>query len=93
MKPSKNDEPSWNSPWGDGRPGWHIECSAMSAKCLGTPFDIHCGGIDLTFPHHENEIAQSCSLMEGDCRPEKNFQSIGFTTDLLRLVEKKCLNP
>ena len=61
----------------------------MSAKCLGTPFDIHCGGIDLTFPHHENEIAQSCSLIGGDCKPENFFQSIGSTTDLLRLVEKK----
>ena len=58
-KPSKDNEPGWNSPWGKGRPGWHIECSAMSKKCLGLPFDIHCGGVDLTFPHHENEIAQS----------------------------------
>ncbi len=61
-KPSKNNEPGWNSPWGFGRPGWHLECSAMSKECLGFPFDIHAGGIDLTFPHHENEIAQSCSL-------------------------------
>ena len=51
-KPSKEDEPGWESPWGRGRPGWHIECSAMSEKCLKTPFDIHCGGVDLTFPHH-----------------------------------------
>ena len=58
-KPSKNDEPSWNSPWGKGRPGWHLECSAMSKKFLGNEFDIHGGGIDLLFPHHENEIAQS----------------------------------
>jgi cysteinyl-tRNA synthetase len=58
-KPSKLDEPSWPSPWGDGRPGWHIECSAMSAALLGETFDIHGGGIDLLFPHHENEIAQS----------------------------------
>ena len=70
-KPSKNDEPGWNSPWGKGRPGWHIECSAMSKKCLDTPFDIHCGGVDLTFPHHENEIAQSCSAIEVNSKPEK----------------------
>ena len=58
-KPSNNDEPSWESPWGKGRPGWHLECSAMSKKFLGNEFDIHGGGIDLIFPHHENEIAQS----------------------------------
>jgi cysteinyl-tRNA synthetase len=58
-KASKEGEPSWESPWGKGRPGWHIECSAMSTKYLGQPFDIHGGGTDLIFPHHENEIAQS----------------------------------
>ena len=58
-KPSAADEPGWDSPWGRGRPGWHLECSAMSEKHLGTSFDIHGGGIDLIFPHHENEIAQS----------------------------------
>lgn len=58
-KPSLNDIPGWNSPWGYGRPGWHIECSAMSSKYLGETFDIHGGGHDLIFPHHENEIAQS----------------------------------
>jgi cysteinyl-tRNA synthetase len=58
-KAAKPDEPSWPSPWGDGRPGWHIECSAMSTRSLGDTFDIHGGGADLTFPHHENEIAQS----------------------------------
>ncbi len=58
-KPSETDEPSWNSPWGKGRPGWHLECSAMSKKYLGKEFDIHGGGVDLLFPHHENEIAQS----------------------------------
>ncbi|MAV83072.1 MAG: cysteine--tRNA ligase [Pelagibacteraceae bacterium] len=58
-KPSKNNEPFWDSPWGKGRPGWHIECSAMSHELLGSNFDIHGGGIDLIFPHHENEIAQS----------------------------------
>lgn len=57
-KPSKADEPSWPSPWGEGRPGWHIECSAMIEKTLGLPIDIHGGGVDLVFPHHENEIAQ-----------------------------------
>ena len=58
-KPSLDDEPGWNSPWGRGRPGWHIECSAMINACLGTEIDIHAGGVDLCFPHHENEIAQS----------------------------------
>ncbi|WP_075482611.1 cysteine--tRNA ligase [Candidatus Pelagibacter communis] len=58
-KPSNKDEPSWDSPWGKGRPGWHLECSAMSKKYLGDTFDIHGGGRDLIFPHHENEIAQS----------------------------------
>ena len=58
-KPSNKDEPFWDSPWGKGRPGWHLECSAMSKKFLGKEFDIHGGGIDLVFPHHENEIAQS----------------------------------
>ena len=58
-KPSKEGEPQWDSPWGKGRPGWHIECSAMSNKYLGNNFDIHGGGQDLIFPHHENEIAQS----------------------------------
>jgi len=58
-KTAKENEPSWESPWGNGRPGWHIECSAMSTCCLGNHFDIHGGGMDLQFPHHENEIAQS----------------------------------
>jgi len=58
-KSSKPGEPAWESPWGDGRPGWHLECSAMSEKYLGIPFDIHGGGQDLAFPHHENEMAQS----------------------------------
>jgi cysteinyl-tRNA synthetase len=61
-KESKPDEPSWPSPWGAGRPGWHIECSAMIEKYLGTEFDIHGGGHDLVFPHHENEIAQAAGL-------------------------------
>ncbi|HDR1866559.1 TPA: cysteine--tRNA ligase [Pasteurella multocida] len=64
-KMSKPGEPSWPSPWGEGRPGWHIECSAMNHKELGEHFDIHGGGSDLTFPHHENEIAQSCCAHSG----------------------------
>ena len=65
-KMSKPDEPAWNSPWGNGRPGWHIECSAMNCKQLGTHFDIHGGGSDLMFPHHENEVAQSTCAHDGD---------------------------
>lgn len=64
-KMSKEGEPSWNSPWGNGRPGWHIECSAMNCKQLGSHFDIHGGGSDLMFPHHENEIAQSSCAHDG----------------------------
>ena len=70
-KAAKPGEPAWDSPWGGGRPGWHIECSAMASRCLGATFDIHGGGIDLVFPHHENEIAQSegasgcgCSMVD-----------------------------
>jgi cysteinyl-tRNA synthetase len=63
-KMAKPDEPSWVSPWGEGRPGWHIECSAMNHKHLGKHFDIHGGGSDLTFPHHENEVAQSCCAFD-----------------------------
>ena len=59
-KPSADEDPGWDSPWGRGRPGWHLECSVMSEKYLGKQFDIHGGGLDLIFPHHENEIAQSC---------------------------------
>lgn len=65
-KMSKPGEPHWSSPWGEGRPGWHIECSAMNCKQLGEHFDIHGGGSDLMFPHHENEIAQSCCAHGGD---------------------------
>uniref|UniRef100_UPI0013DAD195 cysteine--tRNA ligase n=1 Tax=Sandarakinorhabdus rubra TaxID=2672568 RepID=UPI0013DAD195 len=64
-KPSTKDQPGWPSPWGRGRPGWHIECSAMIAESLGTTIDIHGGGIDLTFPHHENECAQSACAHDG----------------------------
>ena len=65
-KPSSGDQPGWDSPWGRGRPGWHIECSAMSYDLLGERFDIHGGGLDLQFPHHENEIAQSCACYGSD---------------------------
>ena len=65
-KPSKESEPSWESPWGKGRPGWHLECSVMSKKFLGDKFDIHGGGMDLIFPHHENEIAQSRCANENE---------------------------
>ncbi|GMG88714.1 cysteine--tRNA ligase [Biformimicrobium ophioploci] len=65
-KPSYDDEPGWDSPWGRGRPGWHLECSAMIKKHLGDTIDIHGGGRDLTFPHHENEIAQSCCANEAE---------------------------
>jgi cysteinyl-tRNA synthetase len=65
-KPALEDEPGWDSPWGRGRPGWHLECSVMSEKYLGKKFDIHGGGLDLLFPHHENEIAQSCSNNAND---------------------------
>ena len=65
-KPSTDDEPGWDSPWGLGRPGWHLECSVMSEKYLGKNFDIHGGGLDLVFPHHENEIAQSCCANKTD---------------------------
>ena len=64
-KPSDADQPGWDSPWGYGRPGWHLECSAMSSKLLGNDFDIHGGGSDLIFPHHENELAQSCGAYPG----------------------------
>ena len=83
-KPSSNDQPGWESPWGKGRPGWHIECSAMSKKYLGNSFDIHGGGIDLIFPHHENEIAQSC------CSNNSKFLLIiGFIMDMLRVNGEK----
>jgi cysteinyl-tRNA synthetase len=70
-KPSTGDQPGWDSPWGRGRPGWHIECSAMSEAHLGPHFDIHGGGVDLIFPHHENEVAQSVCAHDGE--PFVNF--------------------
>lgn len=75
-KAAKPDEPQWASPWGQGRPGWHIECSAMSTKCLGNTFDIHGGGHDLQFPHHENEIAQSEAAT--GCEYARNWMHVGF---------------
>ena len=76
-KPSSDDQPGWDSPWGRGRPGWHIECSAMSAEHLGESFDIHGGGIDLTFPHHENERAQSMCAHPG-CAFARYWMHNGF---------------
>lgn len=76
-KAAKEGEPSWESPWGNGRPGWHIECSAMSEELLGKRFDIHGGGADLQFPHHENEIAQSCGVQDGcACSHEADNQHL-----------------
>ena len=82
-KPSTNEQPGWESPWGIGRPGWHTECSAMSKKTLGLPFDIHGGGRDLIFPHHENEIAQSCCTSASIDEPDsyaKYWMHNGFVT-------------
>ena len=82
-KPSDNTQPGWDSPWGFGRPGWHTECSAMSEKTLGLPFDIHGGGRDLIFPHHENEIAQSCCSTANIDEPDsyaKYWMHNGFVT-------------
>jgi len=82
-KPSTSEQPGWDSPWGFGRPGWHTECSAMTEKNLGLPFDIHGGGRDLIFPHHENEIAQSCCA-SGDINNPQSFSKYwihnGFVT-------------
>lgn len=77
-KLAKPGEPKWSSPWGDGRPGWHIECSAMSNKLLGKTFDIHGGGLDLQFPHHQNEIAQSEAA--NGCRFVNTWMHIGYVT-------------
>ena len=82
-KPSDKSQPGWDSPWGVGRPGWHTECSAMSKKTLGLPFDIHGGGRDLIFPHHENEIAQSCcssANIEDPSSYAKYWMHNGFVT-------------
>ena len=83
-KPSTDDLPGWDSPWGRGRPGWHIECSAMAHALLGESFDIHGGGNDLMFPHHENEIAQSCCA-----HPEGQFARIWMHNEMLQVESKK----
>ena len=83
-KPSDADLPGWDSPWGRGRPGWHIECSAMSHELLGAAFDIHGGGLDLQFPHHENEIAQShCA------HPQAGFAKVWMHNEMLQVEGKK----
>jgi len=83
-KPSSADLPGWDSPWGRGRPGWHIECSAMSHELLGESFDIHGGGNDLMFPHHENEIAQSCCA-----HPGSGFARVWMHNEMLQVEGKK----
>lgn len=83
-KPSSDDLPGWDSPWGRGRPGWHIECSAMAYELLGESFDIHGGGNDLMFPHHENEIAQSCCA-----HPEGGFAQVWMHNEMLQVEGKK----
>jgi cysteinyl-tRNA synthetase len=83
-KPSSDDLPGWESPWGRGRPGWHIECSAMSFELLGPSFDIHGGGIDLQFPHHENEIAQSACA-----HPGSGFARVWMHNEMLQVEGKK----
>jgi cysteinyl-tRNA synthetase len=82
-KASKEDEPAWDSNWGSGRPGWHIECSAMSTKCLGNHFDIHGGGMDLNFPHHENEIAQS------ECATGEHYVNTWMHCGFVRIDDEK----
>lgn len=88
-KMAKPNEPSWDSPWGEGRPGWHIECSAMNGKHLGSHFDIHGGGSDLQFPHHENEIAQSCCAHN---TPYVNFWMHGGMVQINKEKMSKSLN-
>jgi len=83
-KPSSDEEPGWASPWGRGRPGWHIECSAMSAALLGESFDIHGGGLDLLFPHHENEVAQSCCA-----HPHSDFARVWLHNEMLMVEGRK----
>ncbi|MFD2738719.1 cysteine--tRNA ligase [Sulfitobacter aestuarii] len=83
-KPSSDELPGWDSPWGRGRPGWHIECSAMSYELLGAHFDIHGGGNDLMFPHHENEIAQSCCA-----NPGSGFANIWLHNEMLQVEGRK----
>lgn len=98
-KATKPGEPSWPTPWGDGRPGWHLECSAMATSLLGAEFDIHCGGMDLIFPHHENEIAQSHGAGDGFARywlhngwvtmsGEKMSKSLGNVVAIPAMLER-----
>ncbi len=87
-KPSDSSTPGWDSPWGFGRPGWHLECSAMSEKTLGLPFDIHSGGADLIFPHHENEIAQTCSA-HGQLDNLKFFSKYWFHNGFVNIEGEK----
>ena len=82
-KASKENEPAWDSEWGNGRPGWHIECSAMATKCLGNHFDIHGGGMDLSFPHHENEIAQS------ECATGEHYVNTWMHCGFVRIDDEK----
>lgn len=82
-KRAKPGEPSWSSPWGEGRPGWHIECSAMNKKHLGAHFDIHGGGSDLIFPHHENEVAQSC------CANQSDYVNVWMHSGMVQVDEVK----
>jgi cysteinyl-tRNA synthetase len=106
-KPSKENEPEWESPWGPGRPGWHIECSAMIEQALGLPIDIHGGGIDLVFPHHENELAQGvCAghgreyahvwmhngfLNMGEEKMSKSVGNVALAHDLLKLYPGEAI--
>ena len=98
-KSAKSGEPSWPTPWGDGRPGWHLECSAMAGKYLGAEFDIHGGGLDLIFPHHENEVAQSVAAGDGFARywmhnhwvtlaGEKMSKSLGNTVTVSEMAKQ-----
>ncbi|GAB4582728.1 cysteine--tRNA ligase [Nocardia sp. IFM 10818] len=103
-KAAKPGEPSWPSPWGPGRPGWHLECSAMAEFYLGPEFDIHCGGMDLVFPHHENEIAQSRAAGDGFARywlhngwvtmsGEKMSKSLGNVLSIPNVLERVGVRP
>ena len=87
-KPSSESMPGWESPWGFGRPGWHLECSAMSEKTLGLPFDIHSGGADLIFPHHENEIAQTCCA-HNNIEDIKSFSKYWFHNGFVNVEGEK----
>jgi cysteinyl-tRNA synthetase len=85
-KAAKPGEPAWDSPWGKGRPGWHIECSALSLKYLGAAFDIHAGGMDLIFPHHENEKRRTCTA-------SSRSPATGCTGDPCGCAKRRCPSP